>query len=207
MKSRQEIKAIAKQNFKKSYGINIGVYIVYAIVISAVSGITFGLGSIFIALPLSVGLAFFSLCVYRAQELKFESMFTVGFTEYGRKLGGMLWMELFTFLWSLLFVIPGIVKMYAYSLTPYILADHPNVLAKDALKISMLVTKGHKGELFVMNLSFIGWMLLSGLTCGLLYILYVGPYIYATCAGYYEELMNNALTSGVISKEELRDLA
>ncbi|MCL2068872.1 MAG: DUF975 family protein [Oscillospiraceae bacterium] len=120
-----------------------------------------------------------------------------------RKVGGMYWMALWTTLWTLLLVIPGIVKSYAYLMTPYILADCPNVKATEALKLSMRMTNGHKMELFVMTLSFIGWALLSVLTFGILWIVYVGPYMETAFAGYYVELRDQALASGLIDRSEL----
>ena len=130
-------------------------------------------------------------------------MFGVGFRDYGRNLGGILWMELFTFLWSLLFIIPGIIKALAYFMTPYILAESKNVPATEALKLSMRMTNGYKGEIFVMGLSFIGWGILTALTGGLLALFYTGPYFGTSFAGLYEELKRNALEKGIITAEEL----
>lgn len=153
--------------------------------------------------PLQVGLYSAFLRVFRKEKTHAEDIFTKLNTRFGRYLGGMLWTYLFTYLWSLLFCIPGIIKSYAYRMTPFILADHQEVKATDAIKLSMKMTKGHKGKLFVMDLSFIGWFLLSGLTCGILSIVYVMPYYTSTLAGYYEELKEQALASGAITAEEL----
>lgn len=106
-------------------------------------------------------------------------------------------------LWSLLFVIPGIIKAISYALTPYILADCKNVRATDALKLSMRMMEGHKWEYFVLGLSFIGWMLLTSLTCGLLYVFYVGPYMNNTFAGYYAERKAAALAEGTVTQAQL----
>ena len=89
-------------------------------------------------------------------------------------------------------------------MTPYILADCPDVKAKDALKLSMRMTNGHKGKLFVLLLSFYGWMLLSSLTFGILLIVFVAPYMEATMSGFYLELRDQAIASGAISAEELQ---
>jgi uncharacterized membrane protein len=115
----------------------------------------------------------------------------------------MLWMGLFTMLWTLLFIIPGIIKALAYFMTPYILAECPDVTATDALKLSMRMTAGHKGKVFVMGLSFIGWGLLTALTFGILGIFYTGPYYYTSFAGLYHELKEEALKNGVVSPAEL----
>lgn len=113
-------------------------------------------------------------------------------------------MALFTCLWSMLFAVPGVIKGISYSMTPFILAECPNVNAKEALKISMRMTNGYKMELFVMYLSFIGWMMLSVLTLHILLIVFVGPYMETTMAGYYIELRDKALADGIIQAEELQ---
>jgi uncharacterized membrane protein len=152
--------------------------------------------------PLTVGFAWFNIKVYKGQQADISDAFS-GFNDFGRSIGGILWMWLFMILWSLLFIIPGIVKSMAYPMTPYILADSKNVSATDALKLSMRMTQGYKGEIFVMILSFLGWAILSAMTCGLLWIFYVGPYWKASFAGLYQELRANAIAKGVIRPEEL----
>lgn len=203
MKARPAIKEKARWYFNQSYWTCVGTYVLALVIISAATGVTFGLGAIVIAPPIAIGLAFFSLSAYRGQPVNVELMFRSGFDGFGRKLGGYLWMELFTFLWSLLFIVPGIIKLFAYFATPYILADCPKVPATQAIKLSMRMMKGHKGELFVMALSFIGWEILSVLTAGILDIFYVGPYREISFAGFFEEVKNNAIATGVIAQSEL----
>lgn len=94
---------------------------------------------------------------------------------------------IFTFLWSLLFVIPGIVKALSYSQVYYIMCDHPEYTGREAIDASREMMRGHKGELFVLQLSFIGWFLLSALTFGLL-MFYVMPYYQSTLTEYYRYL-------------------
>ena len=161
--------------------------------------------AILIAGPLTIGLNYFFVMntLGRTDQITATTPFPVAFQNYGRKLGGYLWMELFTFLWSLLFIIPGIIKSFSYAMAPYILADCPNVKARDALKLSMRIMKGHKWELFVFILSFIGWGLLSALTLGILEIFFVGPYLQSSCATYYLEVREEALRSGVITMGQL----
>ncbi len=159
--------------------------------------------TIFVVLPVCVGYNSFTLRVYRGEAADIGGMFQNGFSNYWRHVGGMLWMGLFTFLWSLLFIIPGIIKALAYFMTPYILADCPTVTATDALKLSMRMTQGHKGKIFVMFLSFIGWAILTGLTFGILGIFYTGPYFGTTYAGLYDELKREALANGVVTASEL----
>jgi len=201
MKTRMEIKLAAKQAFYEKYWVSVGVLVLFVVIISAVSGT--GVGAMILAGPMTIGVNSFFLKRYRGMQANIETMFTDGFTNFGRKLGGYLWMELFLVLWSMLFVIPGIIKAYSYAMTPYILADCPNVKAKDALKLSMRMMQGHKWELFTLHLSFLGWHLLSILTCGLLTLFYTGPYQAGACAGYYSELKLLCLERGTVSVEEM----
>lgn len=95
-----------------------------------------------------------------------------------------------TFLWTLLFIIPGIVKSYEYRMIPYILADYPEMDRKEVFNASKEMMRGNKLGAFVLDLSFIGWHILSALTLGFLGILWVNPYVYATDAELYIDLKN-----------------
>lgn len=94
---------------------------------------------------------------------------------------------LYTFLWSLLLVIPGIVKSYSYAMTPFILAEHPEMSASDAIDASKEMMDGYKGHLFMLHLSFIGWDLLCALTLGI-GSLWLNPYMNAANAAFYRQL-------------------
>ena len=110
--------------------------------------------------------------------------------------------DLYVTLWSLLFIIPGIVKGFAYSMVPYIIYENPNLTAKQAIQMSEKMTDGYKGDLFVFNLSYIGWHLLSGITLGLVGLLYVNPYQGVAHAGVYEDLKWKAIQSGRLTWED-----
>lgn len=114
----------------------------------------------------------------------------------------MLYKGVLNFLWFFLLIIPGIVKSYAYSMVPYILADNPNIGYSRAIKLSNKMTDGQKFEMFVLDLSFIGWYLLGAL---LLFVgvLFVLPYENATKAELYLVLRQNAIENGSCSSEEL----
>ncbi|MBR5382154.1 MAG: DUF975 family protein [Oscillospiraceae bacterium] len=107
---------------------------------------------------------------------------------YGRVVGAMLLQDIFLFLWTLLFIIPGIIKLYAYRMVPYILAEEPELSGTAVITRSRQMMKGHKWKAFVLDLSFILWYLLSAVTCGIVGIFYVYPYVYATNAELYHEL-------------------
>lgn len=106
--------------------------------------------------------------------------------------------DLFTTLWSLLLVVPGIVKHYEYLMVPYIIAENPAMDYKEAFQISKQMMDGEKMEAFIMDLSFLGWYLLSAVTCGLLAIFYVNPYVQASIAEMYTFNKQKAYQEGYI---------
>lgn len=104
---------------------------------------------------------------------------------------GIFWRQgVFTYLWSLLFVIPGIIKSISYSQAMYIALDNPDMSSKECIKMSMDIMKGNKIRYIIMGLSFIGWSLLIPVTLGLISI-WLYPYILVSYAGFYRELANN----------------
>ena len=103
---------------------------------------------------------------------------------------------LYTSLWSLLFVIPGIVKYYSYSQAMFIKAEYPDIPAAEALRLSQKMMDGHKADLLYLQLSFLGWFLLSALTYNILGIVYVFPYYHAAMAFAYEEIKAEAISRG-----------
>ncbi|MDS0528445.1 DUF975 family protein [Clostridium sp. SHJSY1] len=102
----------------------------------------------------------------------------------------MLVTNIFIFLWTLLLIIPGIIKCYAYRMVPYILADNPNIGVMRAIELSNEMTKGHKFDIFILDLSFLGWYFLGMLAFGI-GIIFVFPYDYATNAELYLNLRKN----------------
>ena len=114
----------------------------------------------------------------------------------------MLLKNILIFLWSLLLIIPGIIKAYAYSMVPYILADNPNIGVKKAIALSNEMTRGHKFDMFILDLSFIGWYLLGTLALGI-GILFVLPYDNATKAELYLVLRNDAIKNNLCSYGDL----
>ena len=106
--------------------------------------------------------------------------------------------DLFTTLWSLLLVVPGIVKHYEYLMVPYIIAENPAMDYIEAFQISKQMMDGEKMEAFIMDLSFLGWYLLSAVTCGLLAIFYVNPYVQASFAEMYTFNKQKAYQEGYI---------
>ena len=96
--------------------------------------------------------------------------------------------DLYITLWTLLLIIPGIVKNYAYRMVPFILSEYPQMSAKEALRLSDEMTRGHKAKMFVLDFSFYGWYFLGAMTFGFANIVWTYPYVYATEAELYHEL-------------------
>ena len=109
--------------------------------------------------------------------------------------------------WSLLFVIPGIVKVYSYMMVPYILAENPGLDRKRVFQLSRQMMDGHKMEAFVLKLSFLGWGFLGAFTFGILNVLYVNPYMNATYAEFYSAVRAEAMSKGYVTEAELPGVA
>ena len=118
--------------------------------------------------------------------------FRLSFGNYFKNVAAYLLMCLFIFLWTLLLIIPGIIKALAYSMTPFILKDFPELSVNQAINLSQKMMKGQKFDYFWLGLSFIGWILLGLLTLGIGYIWLI-PYMYTSYAAFYEEVKKEYL--------------
>ena len=212
----KELKALGKQAFKNNYWVSVVAALILGIAIAGVttylsvntgqdfseassnSSMTFsivaGTSSIvtlllntFVFRPLEIGGRHFFLNNSDGRANIYD--FLDGFRfNYLNNVLTMFLRDLFVALWTMLFIIPGIVKMYAYSLVPYILAENPEIGAMDAIKLSNEMMKGHKWNAFLLDLSFIGWIILTILTFGLVGVFFANPYMYATDAELYKAI-------------------
>ena len=148
----------------------------------------YGLLTIFLIAPLMVGFinAFRALLLQGDREIP-TNMYKIATKGYWHKVWGMFLTNLFIALWSLLFIIPGIVKAFSYSMTPFILEEHPELSANEAIDHSRAMMKGHKFDLFWLILSFIGWGFLCLFTFGIGY-LWLTPYMETSVASFYEDV-------------------
>ena len=185
--------ALADLNFAELMAI-IGVMMLTAFAGSIIT--------VFVAGPISVGEKRYFLegTQYRFDINNILHGFTCG--KYLNVVFTNLLVNIFTALWTLLFIIPGIIKGYAYAMTPYILAENPNIKPMQAINLSCRMTKGHKLELFVLGLSFIGWYMLGALAFGI-GTAFVVPYDRATHAQFYLALRSEALNKGTVTLQEL----
>ncbi len=182
---RKQWKAAAKQQIKGNIGTLFLITIILGILAAVASGLTFGIGTIiFPAIGVSICAIYLNLT--KGIPAAVGDMFCRMDT-FGKALWLQILTAFFTFLWSLLFVIPGIIKAYSYSMAQYVLAEHPEKTAREALNESKRIMEGHKMELFVLHLSFFWWHLLGAITFGIAYI-YVTPYMSCTVANFYNAI-------------------
>lgn len=213
MKTNQEYKNIALAALKGNWAPAVVCAIVYMVVTGiyssfsvlnadgtsatlSVLSLLFMFGVMY---PLQVGY----YCAHRDLIVKgdaelVQNTFKITFSNWGRNALGMLLMFVFTFLWTLLFIIPGIIKAFAYAMTPYILVDRPELSANQAIDLSKEMMKGHKFDLFWLSLSFIGWILLSILTLGI-GLFWLMPYITTSMGAFYEDVKSEYETRNSIN--------
>ena len=214
--TRKELKDNAKQYLRGNWGWAIIVLLITAIIVGIFTGAGHWLdetyinydgtnifyqfaspiGSILLWIGSFIGLsrniAFLELRDDQKEEKPYMAAFSV-FTEnrFGPELINFVLVSIFTFLWTWLLIIPGIIKAYSYSMTPYIVKDMvasgKQVSATDGINASKELMKGHKMNLFIFDLSFLGWNILAAITCGLGY-LWVTPYYQTAKANFYRHI-------------------
>ena len=156
----------------------------------AASGSTILLSLLFLS-PLQVGYYNTFKRLHREGDTGLVgNLFSQGFGNWGHIVLGQLLMGIFIFLWSLLLIVPGIIKAYSYAMTPYILVDRPELSVRDAIRLSGRMMSGRKLDLFCLHLSFIGWMLLCILTLGI-GILFLSPYMMTAQAAFYQDVRSD----------------
>jgi len=264
MKSRSEIKAEARKSLSGKRGTAIGALTLYVLMffvgyllgLFPVLGFLLVTASVwFVDMPLMTGVSGVFVKIYKEENVSSTDIFSGFSSNYMRKVGGMAWMQLWIFLWTLpvaiivpisfglvvgrtlmspsaslapvvvllcaMLIVP-IIKSISYSLTPYILADCPNATATDALRLSKTMMKGHKMNLFVFYLSWLGWYI-GSVTILLLIVWFVGmiaavvvilafivawvvhiiPYMATATAGYYVEIKKYSLEHCIVTEREL----
>lgn len=214
--TRKELKDNAKQSLRGNWGQAIIVFLITAIIVGIFTGAGHWLdetyinydgtnifyqfaspiGSILLWIGSFIGLsrniAFLELRDDQKEEKPYMAAFSV-FTEnrFGPELINFVLVSIFTFLWTWLLIIPGIIKAYSYSMTPYIVKDmvasDKQVGATDGINASKELMKVHKMNLFIFDLSFLGWNILAAITCGLGY-LWVTPYYQTAKANFYRHI-------------------
>ena len=196
MKTNQDYKNAALAALKGNWG----PAVLLALAMMGVSAVASATGSsagasifqvavsICVLMPLTVGAyAAFRGLLHGQTENFVHNAFGVSFNNWVHNVGAMLLTTVYVFLWTLLLIVPGIIKGISYGMTPFILAEKPELSAKEAIDLSMEMMEGHKMEFFMLWLSFIGWCLLGLLTLGIGY-LWIMPYMYTATAAFYEDV-------------------
>ena len=212
--NRPEIKKIAQLRVMQQYWPLVGVVAILLAIASSVATIEYILmipfaliplagivavfaisiaGTLFLIGPISMGTNYMFYKVYKGEKVQLKDMFAAFTADtYLRAVETYGLVFLFTFLWCLLFYVPGIVKAYSYSMAPYIIMEDKNITPMEAINKSKRMTYGYKGDIFLMGMSFFGWILLCELSFMILYFFWVGPYMSVAMAGIYDRLKQNS---------------
>ena len=153
--------------------------------------------------PLYMGYYLFNLRIARGDEAGWAlpyRCFTKGI--YGRLTKGYFMWTLIILLWTCLLIVPGIIKSLSYAQVPYLMMDHPEMTWQEAMKESARMMQGHKWDLFVLQLSFIGWLLLAEITY-FVSMIYSGPYMYQAFVNFYRDLKGEPLNVAKAASYEM----
>lgn len=222
--TRQEIKDRAKASMKGKYWDLFLVSLVGTVIVGAVSGIastmeqlgmiyengilsSLGgiltiLASLFVAIPISLGLIRYFIKIAKGEDASLNTIFYIYKNGFANAIVVTLVEGIFIILWSLLFIVPGIIKSYQYFMIEYMIAENPNLSRKRAFEITKAVMNGNKWKTFVFGLSFIGWVLLASITCGI-GMLFLAPYMSTAYSHYYLDLKAKAIEEGIVTADEL----
>jgi uncharacterized membrane protein len=190
----------ARESLKGRWGLAVGTFFVYFLIVAAISSLNYTVSSEGLKLVLSfpvllvagafaLGIATFSLSVARKESAKLEMIFS-GFKYYGKTLGLYLLIFLFTFLWMLLLIIPGIIAAISYGLAFYLMSDNPNIGVMEAINKSKKMMYGSKWKYFCLGLRFLGWIFLCILSLGIGF-LWIMPYLQISYAKFYDDIKAN----------------
>ena len=182
------IKQKAKKALEGHWFGAIAVFLLFLLVMIALDATVIG--------TLFSGLVFFAYSMFcldlvKTKKAHVGAFFSGIFKNFFKRWGASLLVSLYTCLWSLLFILPGLIKSYSYAMTPYIMMEKPEMGIRDAITKSRQIMKGHKWQLFCLDLSFTGWMLLSIVTLGIA-LIWVWPYYSTARATFYKEIKRSA---------------
>ena len=199
--TRKEIKQKAKEQlgnqiFSSKWLIGLVVLLLVETIDAIATSITFGIASLIIMGPLNFGIIYVFLKQARDnEEMNIADIFKGFTTNFGDNFLISLMTSIYIFLWTLLFIIPGIIKTFSYSMSFYVKVDHPEYDYSQCITESRKLMKGHKWELFVLRLSFIGWYIV-GILCLGIGVLWVNTYQQAAEAQFYNAICERPAKTG-----------
>ena len=190
MKTYREYKEEARTTLRGHWGKMALATLVYTLIAGICGSIPFANFALIILVGMPLGYGFYLMFLKFDRDQTTDTVGSIfdGFKTYGRAIGVPLLMAVYIFLWTLLLIIPGIIKSYAYSQAYFLAKDHPDWSAEKCIHESRMMMQGHKWRLFVLDLSFIGWFLLGILSLGIGF-LWIEPFVYATHVKFYNELL------------------
>jgi len=191
--SNAELMRMARESLNGKWGLAIGAFLVYMVIISVLQFIPFlgPLSLLILGGPLTLGLIIFSLTISRNQDTRFEQIFE-GFQNFGTAFSAYIIVSIFIILWMLLLIVPGIIAAISYSMTFYIIADDSSIEPMAAVKKSKKMMYGYKWKFFCLGLRFIGWAILCILTLGIGF-LWLIPYVQVSVAKFYDDVKSNVV--------------
>lgn len=194
-----DLMRMARESLSGRWGLAIGTFLVYLIIVGAIQFIPIlgPIGSIILAGPMGLGIAIFSLSMSRKQDARLEQIFE-GFNNFGNALVAYLLMALFILLWTLLLIIPGIIAAISYSMTFFIIAEDSTIKPMDAIDKSKMMMEGYKWKYFCLGIRFFLLALLCILTLGIGF-LWLMPYMQVTMATFYDDLKANTANHAAFS--------
>ena len=202
MPTNAVLRAVAREQLKGKWGnpvLATFVYIVILVLISFIPMIGWFI-SFLIAGPFFLGFMTYFLNLKRGKNSKIEDIFG-GFKIFGAAFVLHILISVFTLLWTLLLIIPGIIAAIKYSMAYFILSDNPNISAQEAINRSKVMMEGNKKQFFYLMLSFLGWALGCVLTLGIGF-LWLLPYVNMTLVNFYENLIKLKQEGNIVSSFE-----
>ncbi len=198
MAHNKELMAQARNALAGRWGLAAVATLLYIVVMAIaeiipIAGVVIGL---LIGGPFVLGYVLFTLSISRGLEAK-SSMIFDGFKNFAISLGTYLLMAIFTILWCLLLIVPGIIAALSYSMAFFILAENPNIGSLEAITASKKMMMGYKWKYFCLNWRFFWWGLLCVLTLGIGF-LWLMPYMYVSFAKFYEDIKPKAAAEPVV---------
>ena len=184
--NRSECKKSAKELMKNNWIMGFVVVLIYSAIIAGLGAISGGIATIILSSSLLIAMFNVFISAYHGKGYEVSYMLKGWDKGLSNRIALSALKFLYIFLWSLLFIIPGIVKSYSYYLAEFISREYPEKTAKECLDESRKLMDGKKMDLFLLDLSFLGWHILSVLTCGVLYV-WVLPYMYQTIVVFIDK--------------------
>lgn len=184
MTPNSQLRKQALQTLEGHWGAAAGTIFVYLFLALIAGAVLWGIPAVLL-LPAGFAVTVMFLDLARGGKADVVSLFA--YYKEGRVWWTVLLKAIYVYLWALLLFVPGVIKSYSYAMTEFLMRDNPELSGNAAIERSMQMMSGNKLRLFLLDLSFIGWMILSLLTCGLGFILLI-PYMNTAHAKFYEEL-------------------